>query len=179
MLPCNVPDAIRKPRPKLPPVTFDLAKYGILGETTNHSVVGYNVHRPSVAELYARGAAAALPPGEHGRVHRLLGAQDGAPPKDKRIFEEQTTKVGMSNRPLPESSFQLKKQSPVNYLNCRDHIYVIDGLAGWRPPSLALSARWQRRQLSVGSEQVVALSADAGRRDQPGQPLQHTTCPGP
>ena len=35
-------------------MTFNLAQYGITGETTNHSIVGYHVHRnPPVAKLYS------------------------------------------------------------------------------------------------------------------------------
>jgi hypothetical protein len=35
-------------------VSFDLAQYGITGETTNHSIVGYHVHRnPTVAKQYS------------------------------------------------------------------------------------------------------------------------------
>ena len=61
----------------------------------------------------------------------------GRSPKDKRIVEEETTKAdiwwGEVNRPIPEASYELNRQTAINYLNCRDHIYVIDGFAGWDP----------------------------------------------
>ena len=120
-------------------MSFDLAQYGITGETTNHSIVGYHVHRnPSVAKLYTL----ALPRKRYGLANSgaliaFSAPKTGRSPQDKRIVEEETTKAdiwwGNVNRPIPESSFQLNKQTAVNYLNCRDHIYVIDGFAGWDP----------------------------------------------
>jgi phosphoenolpyruvate carboxykinase (ATP) len=120
-------------------VSFDLAQYGITGETTNHSIVGYTVHRnPSVAKLYSL----AIPQARYhlannGALIAFSAPKTGRSPKDKRIVEEETTKAdiwwGDVNRPLSESSFHLNKQTAVNYLNCRDTIYVIDGFAGWDP----------------------------------------------
>jgi len=120
-------------------VTFNLTQYGITGETTNHSVVGYHVHRnPTVAKLYSL----AIPQERYflansGALIAYSAPKTGRSPKDKRIVEEETTKDdiwwGSVNIPLPETSFQLNKQTAINYLNCRDHIYVIDGYAGWDP----------------------------------------------
>lgn len=120
-------------------MTFDLAKYGITGETTNHSIVGYHVHRnPTVAKLYSL----AIPQARYalansGALIAYSAPRTGRSPKDKRIVEEETTKDdiwwGSVNIPLAESSFQLNKQTAINYLNCRDSIYVIDGFAGWDP----------------------------------------------
>jgi phosphoenolpyruvate carboxykinase (ATP) len=120
-------------------VSFDLAKYRITGETTNHPTAGYVVVRnPSVAELYT----VAIPQARYhlasnGALIAYSAPKTGRSPKDKRIVEEETTKEdiwwGDVNRPLSESSFQLNKQTAINYLNCRDNIYVIDGFAGWDP----------------------------------------------
>jgi phosphoenolpyruvate carboxykinase (ATP) len=120
-------------------VTFNLAQYGITGETTNHSIVGYHVHRnPTVAKLYSL----AIPQERYalansGALIAYSAPKTGRSPKDKRIVEEETTTAdiwwGDVNTPLPESSFQLNKQTAINYLNVRDHIYVIDGFAGWDP----------------------------------------------
>jgi len=120
-------------------VSFDLASYGITGETTNHSIVGYHIYRnPSVAKLYSlavpleRYALA-----NNGALMAFSAPKTGRSPKDKRIVEEETTKAdiwwGDVNRPIPEASFELNKQAAINYLNCRDRIYVIDGFAGWDP----------------------------------------------
>ena len=120
-------------------MSFDLASYGITGETTNHSIVGYHIYRnPSVAKLYSL----AVPQeryalANNGALMAFSAPKTGRSPKDKRIVEEETTKAdiwwGDVNRPIPEASFELNKQAAINYLNCRDRIYVIDGFAGWDP----------------------------------------------
>jgi phosphoenolpyruvate carboxykinase (ATP) len=120
-------------------MSFDLTGYGITGATTNHSIVGYHIHRnPSVAQLYSR----AIPQdrytlADNGALMAFSAPKTGRSPKDKRIVEEESTQAdiwwGEVNKPIPESSFELNKQTAINYLNCRDHIYVIDGFAGWDP----------------------------------------------
>ncbi|MDE3012703.1 MAG: phosphoenolpyruvate carboxykinase (ATP) [Gemmatimonadota bacterium] len=102
-------------------------------------MVGYHVHRnPSVAKLYSL----AVPQeryslANNGALMAFSAPKTGRSPRDKRIVEEETTKAdiwwGEVNRPIPEASFELNKQTAINYLNCRDHIYVIDGFAGWDP----------------------------------------------
>ncbi|NNM32396.1 MAG: phosphoenolpyruvate carboxykinase (ATP) [Gemmatimonadetes bacterium] len=109
------------------------------GETTNHGVTGYRVHRnPSVAKLYSL----AVPQDRYalannGALIAFSSPKTGRSPKDKRIVEEETTKHdvwwGEVNRPISETSFALNKETAVNYLNCRDDIYVVDGFAGWDP----------------------------------------------
>ena len=118
---------------------FDLAQYGITGETTNHGIDGYKVHRnPSVAKLYSL----AIPQDRYalannGALMAFSAPKTGRSPKDKRIVEEETTKAdvwwGEVNRPISEESFAFNKQTAINYLNCRDNIYVVDGFAGWDP----------------------------------------------
>ena len=120
-------------------MSFDLTRYGITGETTNHSIVGYHVHRnPSVAKIYSL----AIPQerytlASNGALMAFSAPKTGRSPKDKRIVEEETTQAdiwwGDINIPIPEASFAMNKQSAINYLNCRDKIYVIDGFAGWDP----------------------------------------------
>ncbi|MGD2045345.1 MAG: phosphoenolpyruvate carboxykinase (ATP) [Gemmatimonadota bacterium] len=102
-------------------------------------MVGYHVHRnPTVARLYSlaipleRYALA-----DNGALIAYSAPRTGRSPKDKRIVEEETTRDdiwwGEVNIPLPESSYRLNKQTAINYLNVRDHIYVVDGFAGWDP----------------------------------------------
>jgi len=120
-------------------VSFDLASYGITGDTTNHSLVGYHIHRnPSVAKLYSLAVRQErYTVANNGALMAFSAPKTGRSPNDKRIVEEETTKDdiwwGAINRPMPEASFELNKQSAINYLNCRDHVYVIDGYAGWDP----------------------------------------------
>ncbi|NNK62376.1 MAG: phosphoenolpyruvate carboxykinase (ATP) [Gemmatimonadetes bacterium] len=126
---------IREPNP----VDFDLRQYGITGETTSHDLVGYHVYRnPSVAKIYSL----AIPKDRYkvannGALIAYSAPKTGRSPKDKRIVEEETTKDdiwwGPVNTPIPEASYAMNKQAALNYLNCRDQIYVIDGFAGWDP----------------------------------------------
>ena len=120
-------------------MNFDLSQYGITGETTSHDLVGYHVYRnPSVAKIYSL----AIPKDRYtiannGALIAYSAPKTGRSPKDKRIVDEETTRDdiwwGDVNIPLPESSFAMNKQAAINYLNCRDQIYVIDGYAGWDP----------------------------------------------
>ncbi len=118
-------------------MSFDLTQYDITGESTNHSIVGYHVHRnPSIATLYTLAVPQArYSIANNGALMAFSAPRTGRSPKDKRIVDEETTKAdiwwGEVNRPIPEASFELNKQTAINYLNCRDHIYVIDGFAGW------------------------------------------------
>ena len=120
-------------------MSFDLSQYGITGETTNHGIEGYTVLRnPSVAKLYSLAAPQErYVIGNNGALIAFSGPKTGRSPKDKRIVHEETTKDdiwwGEVNMPIPEESFAINKQTAINYLNCRDTIYVIDGFAGWDP----------------------------------------------
>ncbi len=120
-------------------MSFDLNQYGITGASTNHGVNGYRIHRnASPAKLYSL----ALPQDRYavannGALMAFSGPKTGRSPKDKRIVEEESTQAdiwwGEVNRPIPEGSFAINKQIALNYLNCRDDIYVVDGFAGWDP----------------------------------------------
>ncbi len=120
--------------------TVDLSEYGITGETTHHGLYGgYNIHHnPSVARLYE--LAAPQPRYDVASTGALIACSApkcGRSPRDKRIVEEETTKAdvwwGSVNVPISEYSFRINKEVALNYLNCRDNIYVIDGFAGWDP----------------------------------------------
>jgi phosphoenolpyruvate carboxykinase (ATP) len=120
-------------------VSFDLSQYGITGETTNHSLVGYHIHRnPSVAKLYSLALTQErYELADNGALMAFSSPRTGRSPKDKRTVEEETTRAdiwwGKINMPISESSFAFNKQIALSYLNVRDHIYVIDGYAGWDP----------------------------------------------
>ena len=76
-------------------MSFDLTQYGITGETTNHSIVGYHIHRnPSVARLYSL----AIPQeryalANNGALMAFSAPKTGRSPKDKRIVDEETTRA--------------------------------------------------------------------------------------
>ena len=121
-------------------MAFSLAQYGITGETTHHGLYGgYNVyHNPSVARLYE--IAATMPRYDIASTGALIACSApkcGRSPKDKRVVKEETSQAdiwwGNINIPISEESFAINKEVAINYLNCRDNIYVIDAYAGWDP----------------------------------------------
>jgi phosphoenolpyruvate carboxykinase (ATP) len=117
----------------------DLAQYGITGETSHHGTTGYVVHHNiSVAALYTL----AVPQSRYalassGALIAISIPKTGRSPKDKRIVDEATSRDdvwwGSVNMPLNEESFALNRELAINYLNCRDEIFVVDGYAGWDP----------------------------------------------
>jgi phosphoenolpyruvate carboxykinase (ATP) len=122
-------------------MTFNLAKYGLTGEWTNHGVPGYGYqifHNPSVAKLYELAAGQPRYRFAHnGALIAYSAPKTGRSPKDKRVVEEAGSKAdiwwGNVNIPLSEESFEYNKETALNYLNCRDKLYVIDAYAGWDP----------------------------------------------
>lgn len=116
-----------------------LAQYGITGETSDHGSTGYRVHRNlGVAALYTL----AIPQSRYslassGAIIALSSPKTGRSPKDKRIVDEAVTRAdvwwGNVNMPIGEDSFRLNKEMAINYLNCRDELYIVDGYAGWDP----------------------------------------------
>ena len=65
------------------------------------------------------------------------GAKTGRSPKDKRVVAEPTSEAnvwwGPVNIKMSESSFMVNRERAIDYLNCRDRIFVVDGYAGWDP----------------------------------------------
>jgi phosphoenolpyruvate carboxykinase (ATP) len=63
------------------------------------------------------------------------GVKTGRSPKDKRITDiaEFSTDVwwGKINMKMDAKTFQINKQTALDYFNSRARIYVIDGFAGW------------------------------------------------
>jgi phosphoenolpyruvate carboxykinase (ATP) len=120
-------------------MSFNLAQYGITGETTHHGMTGYRIHHnPSVAKLYTL----AMPKDRYalansGALIAISAPKTGRSPKDKRVVEESTSKAdiwwGNVNIPVSEDVFKVNRETAINYLNCRDDIYVIDAFAGWDP----------------------------------------------
>jgi phosphoenolpyruvate carboxykinase (ATP) len=110
---------------------FSLAKHGIS--------VPQVTRNPPPAELYEQGLVR-----EHGTaitktgaLVALSGAKTGRSPKDKRIVDhpdsEKNVWWGPVNIKMTDHIFLTNRERAVDYLNTRDHLYVIDGYAGWDP----------------------------------------------
>lgn len=72
-----------------------------------------------------------------GALSARSGKCTGRIPKDKRVVEEETTKDkvwwGPVNFPMSERDFNITRKRAIDFLNTRDHLYVVDGFANWDP----------------------------------------------
>lgn len=72
-----------------------------------------------------------------GALVARSGKCTGRIPKDKRIVEEETTKDkvwwGSVNQPMSERDFEITRKRAIDFLNTREHLYVVDGFANWDP----------------------------------------------
>ncbi|HTJ81867.1 MAG TPA: phosphoenolpyruvate carboxykinase (ATP) [Polyangiaceae bacterium] len=110
---------------------FSLASQGI--------TVAEVLRNPSPAELYElalqREHGSAIT--STGALVALSGAKTGRSPKDKRIMEGASSEKdiwwGPVNIKLSEHIFLTNRERAIDYLNTRDHLYCIDGFAGWDP----------------------------------------------
>ncbi|MBQ4195045.1 MAG: phosphoenolpyruvate carboxykinase (ATP), partial [Thermoguttaceae bacterium] len=109
---------------------FDLSQYGI--------TVGNVYRNPSPAKLYEDAITF-----EHasitsaGALMNSSGKKTGRSPKDKRIVDNPESSGdiwwGSVNIKMPDASFLQNRCRAIDYLNTRDHLYVIDAFAGWDP----------------------------------------------
>ncbi len=110
---------------------FSLASQGI--------TVSEVLRNPSPAELYElalqREHGSAIT--STGALVALSGAKTGRSPKDKRIMEDAASEKdvwwGPVNIKMSEHIFLTNRERAIDYLNTRDHLYCIDGYAGWDP----------------------------------------------
>jgi len=110
---------------------FSLASHGI--------TVAEVLRNPSPAELYElalqREHGSAIT--STGALVALSGAKTGRSPKDKRIIEHPNSVNdvwwGPVNIKLSDHIFLTNRERAIDYLNTRDHLYCIDGYAGWDP----------------------------------------------
>ncbi len=72
-----------------------------------------------------------------GALATRSGAKTGRSPKDKRVVQHPDSQDnvwwGSVNAKISSESFAGNRQRALDYLNTRDHLYVIDGFAGWDP----------------------------------------------
>jgi len=110
---------------------FSLSKHGI--HVTNVS------RNPGPAELYEQGLVREKGTAitATGALVALSGAKTGRSPKDKRIVDSPVSSGniwwGPVNIKMTDHIFLTNRERALDYLNTRDHLYVIDGYAGWDP----------------------------------------------
>ena len=70
-----------------------------------------------------------------GALIAYSGEKTGRSPKDKRIVDEPGSQEnvwwGDVNIKLDEHIFMVNRERAIDYLNTREHLFVVDGYAGW------------------------------------------------
>lgn len=71
----------------------------------------------------------------NGALVAFSGEKTGRSPKDKRVVDEESTSHdvwwGPVNVKMSPKGFSINRERALSYLNTRDRLYVVDGLAGW------------------------------------------------
>lgn len=103
------------------------------------------MRNPGVAKLYELGLQEKGHPlyssqtriTSTGALAARSGTCTGRIPKDKRVVDEETTRDkvwwGPVNFPMHERDFEITRKRAIDFLNTREHLYVVDGFANWDP----------------------------------------------
>ncbi|UOB18991.1 phosphoenolpyruvate carboxykinase (ATP) [Abyssalbus ytuae] len=112
-------------------MAFNLKQYGIDVEK-----IYRNSSVPVLYELGLRlekGTAIS----DVGALLVYSGEKTGRSPKDKRIVKqpesENNIDWGKVNIDLDEHTFMVNRERAIDYLNTREHLFVVDAFAGWDP----------------------------------------------
>lgn len=72
-----------------------------------------------------------------GALMVYSGKKTGRSPKDKRVVKhpasEKNIDWGPVNYGMDEHTFMVNRERAIDYLNTREHLYVVDAFAGWDP----------------------------------------------
>ena len=109
-------------------MSFDLTQYGI--------TVSKVFRNASPAQLYEdalKYESAAI--SSAGALMNLSGKKTGRSPKDKRVVRNPESENdiwwGSVNIEMPDAAFLQNRSRAIDYLNTRDHLYVVDAFGGW------------------------------------------------
>ncbi|NND73129.1 MAG: phosphoenolpyruvate carboxykinase (ATP) [Rhodothermales bacterium] len=110
---------------------FNLKDYGIKVETIHRNMAPSALYEAAIKN--DKGSAIA----DSGALITYSGAKTGRSPGDKRIVENDASSDniwwGEINIKLDEHTFQINRERAIDYLNTCEHLYVMDGFAGWDP----------------------------------------------
>jgi phosphoenolpyruvate carboxykinase (ATP) len=112
-------------------MAFSLERYGIVGPAVRRN--------PSAAVLYeaalreGRGSAIA----SSGALIAYSGHKTGRSPADKRLVEEADSAPniwwGDVNVKVDDDTYEINRQTALDYLNAQDELYCIDAFVCWDP----------------------------------------------
>jgi len=110
---------------------FDLEQYGIHVPNIYRNLPPAALYEAALR--YEKGTAIS----SSGALIAYSGKKTGRSPTDKRVVEEPSTAEniwwGKVNIKLDEHTFQINRERAIDYLNTRDHLFVVDAFVGWDP----------------------------------------------
>lgn len=108
---------------------FSLANYGIQVKTIYRNAPPGQLYELGLKN--EKGTAIS----SSGALMAFSGEKTGRSPKDKRIVDEPRSRDhiwwGDINIKLDEHIFMVNRERAIDYLNIKEHLYVVDGFAGW------------------------------------------------
>lgn len=110
---------------------FDLSAYGIKVKNVTRNVGPAVYYEEAIR--FEKGSSIA----DSGALIAYSGSKTGRSPQDKRVVKhpdsENDVWWGPVNFPMEEEAFRINRERAVDYLNTKEHLYVVDGFAGWDP----------------------------------------------
>lgn len=109
-------------------MSFDLTQYGITVSKVFRNASPAQLYEDALT--YEKAAISSA-----GALMNLSGRKTGRSPKDKRVVcnpeSENDIWWGSVNIKMPDSAFLQNRSRAIDYLNTRDHLYVVDAFGGW------------------------------------------------
>jgi phosphoenolpyruvate carboxykinase (ATP) len=109
---------------------FNLTRYGIGVADVWRNAAPARLYEAAIARDKSFVSAA-------GALVTRSGSKTGRCPKDKRIVEHPASSPdiwwGDVNIKLAEETFLTNRERAIDFLNFRERLYVVDGVAGWHP----------------------------------------------
>jgi len=109
----------------------DLAEYGITVQDIRRNLSPAALYAEAIREDPKCDIA------DTGALIAFSGEKTGRSPKDKRVVEHPDSKDevwwGPVNVPIDSETFEVNRERAIDYLNTREHLYVLDAFAGWDP----------------------------------------------
>ncbi|MEP6865795.1 MAG: phosphoenolpyruvate carboxykinase (ATP) [Deltaproteobacteria bacterium] len=112
-------------------MTFSLDKQGISVAEIHRNATPAFLYEAALR--FEKGSAIS----STGALVAYSGKKTGRSPTDKRVVDEPEVRDdiwwGSVNIKLDAQSFLINRERAIDYLNTRERLYVVDGLAGWDP----------------------------------------------
>ncbi|MBQ7110113.1 MAG: phosphoenolpyruvate carboxykinase (ATP) [Thermoguttaceae bacterium] len=109
-------------------MSFDLTQYGITVSKVFRNASPAQLYEDALA--YEKAAISSA-----GALMNLSGKKTGRSPKDKRVVRNPESENdiwwGSVNIEMPDAAFLQNRSRAIDYLNTRDHLYVVDAFGGW------------------------------------------------